>query len=241
MMRAISKRLGCERGFTLTELLVVLPTLGLVLGGITVMMTNLMHWNGQTTEQLTQQQTIRPTLDLMMQDIRSSMPPSIGGLSLLAASSTAISFYAPDQLYATSGISSPFHMREVAYRFSGGALQTQSVTSTNTYTTVTSTIPWGTWTSASGNFPLATFPATTGWTTLLGSGLTADNSDQPLSSVTFTYYDGDGDAISSPVSAANLPLVKTIEVDVTATTGGSFGDTTTYSDVATIAETQPTT
>ena len=58
-------------------------------------------------------------------------------------------------------------------------------------------------------------------------------------SASFTYYDGDGNVIATPVSAANLGLVRTVEVDVTATTGGSQGKQSTYSNTATIRETQP--
>jgi Tfp pilus assembly protein PilW len=239
MIRATLRGLRREDGFTLTELLVVLPTLTLVLGGISVMMVSLLRWNAQTNEQLTLQETVRPTLDAMMRDLRSTMPPSIGGIGLLSASSSSIVFYSPDWAFAQSGTTSPFHLREVAYQFSGGGLQRNVVTSTNTFATVTSTTPWGSWTSASGTFPLASFPPTTGWTTLLGTGITADGSAQALASASFTYYDGNGDLIATPVSAANLVLVRTIEVDVTATTGGSQGKTSTYSNTATIRETQP--
>jgi len=240
MTRSVITRLRQEDGLTLTELIVVMPMMVLVLGAITTMMVVLMHGNSQTTEQLTQQATVRPTLDSMMRDLRSQLPPSVGGLSLISADSTSIVFYSPDGQYAQSGTSSPFHLREVAYRFSGGALQRQSVTSTNTYTTVTSTIPWGTWTSASGNFPLVGFPSLSAWRTILGAGLTTDGSSPPLVSSGFTYYDGDGNVIASPVSAANLPLVRTIQVDVTAKTTGSPPRQTGYSDTATIRETQPT-
>jgi len=239
MIRRLLKRLRGEDGFTLTELLVVLPTLTLVLGGISVTMVTLMRFNAQDTEQLTVQGTVRPTLDGMMRDLRSSMPPTIGGLGLITATSTSVVFYSPDASFATSGTTSPFHMREVAYRFSGGALQRQVVMSTNTFTTVNSTTPWGSWTSASGTFPLATFPAATGWTTLIGAGLTDGGSTKALISDTFTYYDGDGNVVATPVTTANLPLVRTIKVDVTATTGGSNGKQTTYSNTATIRETQP--
>ena len=238
-MRRVLTRLRREEGFTLTELLVVLPTLTLVLAGIGVVLVSLMHWNAKTTEQLTLQQTVGPTVDALTRDLRSAMPPSTGGLALLSADGSSITFYSPDEAAAQSGTTSPFHLREIAYRFSGGALQREMVTSTNTYTTVTSTTPWGSWTSASGTFPLAGFPSATGWRTLLGAGLTADGSSQALASASFKYYDGDGNVIATPVSAANLGLVRTIEVDVTATTGGTQGKTSTYSSTATIRETQP--
>ena len=240
MTHSVMTRLRQEDGQTLTELIVVMPMLVLVLGAITTTMVVLMHGNSQTTEQLTQQATVRPALDSLMRDLRSQMPPSLGGLSLLSATGTSITFYSPDGQFAQSGTTSPFHLREVAYRFSGGALQRQAVVSTNTYPTVTSTIPWGNWTSASGNFPLGGFPSSTAWRTMIGAGLTADGSSPSLVSASFSYYDGDGNVIASPVSAANLGLIRTIRVDVTATTGGSPPRQTTYSNTATIRETQPT-
>jgi prepilin-type N-terminal cleavage/methylation domain-containing protein len=231
-------RLRQEDGFTLTELVVVMPMLALVLAAITGTMVVLMNGNSKTTEQLTQQATVRPTLDAMMRDLRSTMPPSIGGYGVLSAGSTSLTFYSPDAIFATSGPTSAFHLREVAYRFSGGALQRQSVISTNTYTAVTSTIPWGSWTSASGSFPLAGYPTATGWTTLLGAGLTTTGSP-PLVAASFTYYDGDGNLIAAPVSAANLGLIRTIQVNVTASSGGHAAQQTVYSNTATIRETQP--
>jgi Tfp pilus assembly protein PilW len=237
MIRAFLRRLAREDGFSLTELLVVLPTLTLVLGAATMLMVTITQWNSKTTEQLTLQQTVRPTLDEMMRDLRATMPPTIGGLGLLSATGSSIVFYSPDGTAATSGTTSPFKLREIAYQFSGGALQRQIVVSTNTFTTVTSTIPWGSWTSASGNFPLATFPVAGRWTTLLGTGLSYKS--RALVSSGFTYYDGEGNVIASPVSAANLGLVRTIQVDVTSTTGGTTGKTSSYSNTATIRETQP--
>jgi type II secretory pathway component PulJ len=238
-MRTILKRLGDERGFTLIELVIVMPMLTLVLGAITMTMVSLSHGDSKTTEQLAQQESFRPTLDAMVGDLRSAMPPTLGGAAVISATSTSIVFYSPDRAFATSGSISPFHLREVAYRFSGGALQRQSVTSTNTYAAVTATALWGSWTSSAGTFPLASFPTATGWTTLLGAGLAAGGASPALGSATLTYYDGEGNPITSPVTAANLGLIRSIEVDVTGTTGGQYGQQTTYSETATIRETQP--
>jgi type II secretory pathway component PulJ len=239
MIRALAGRLRREDGFTLTELVVVMPMLVLVLTAITGTMVVLMNGSSKATEQLTQQATVRPTLDAVVRDLRSTMPPAIGGVGVLSADSTSIAFYSPDEVFAQSGPTSAFHLREVAYRFSGGALQRQAVLSTNTYTTVTSTIPWGSWTSASGNFPLAQFPAAAGWTTLLGAGLTTTGSP-PLVAASFSYYDGNGNVIATPVSAANIGLIRTIQVNVTASSGGHAATQTAYSNTATIRETQPT-
>ncbi len=240
MMRRVLTRLRREDGFTLTELLVAMPVLAIMLAAVTGMFIVMVNGNSGTTRQLTQQSTFFPTLDAMMQDVRTAMPPSLGGSPLLSADSTSVAFYSPDEIGAQSGPTSPFHLREVAYRFSGGALQRQEVASTDTYTSVTSTTPWGAWTSASGTFPLAGFPSASRWSTLLGAGVTTDGSSVPIAAASFTYYDGSGDLISTPVSAADLPLVRTIEVSVTATAGGHASKQTPYSNTATIRETQPT-
>jgi prepilin-type N-terminal cleavage/methylation domain-containing protein len=239
-MRRLLTRLRQEDGFSLTELMVVMPLLGILLAAITGVLITLMAGNSKTTGQLTQQSSFFPIFDGVVRDLRTAMPPAIGGLALLSATSTTVTFYSPDGLAATSGPTSPFHLREVAYRFSGGGLQRQTVASTNTYATVTSTTPWGSWTSAKGNFPLATFPTSTGWRTVLGTGVTTDSSSPSITSGTFTYYDANGNIIDSPVSAANIVLVRTIQLAVTATVPGSPAQLTTYNNTATIRETQPT-
>jgi len=233
-------RLRREDGFSLTELLVVMPVLAILLAVIMGMLVTLLRGNSQTTGQLTQQSTYFPTIDAMMQDVRNALPPAEGGSPLLSATSTQLVFYSPDEAYSSSGTTSPFHLWEIAYRFSGGALQKQLVTSTNTYTAVTSTTPWGSWTSSAGTFPLANFPTTTGWRTILGTGLVSDGSSPSVSSASFTYYDASGNILSSPVSASNLLILKTVAVSVTTSVAGSPSSTTTYTDTATIRETQPT-
>ena len=238
MIRPLLRRVRDEDGFALTELLVVMPLLAIMLAAVTGTLIVLMSGNTKTTSQLTQQETFFPTLDNLMQDLRTAMPPGLGGSALISATATSITFYSPDRIYALSGTTSPFHLREVAYQFSGGALQKQFVTSTNTYSTIVSTTPWGTWTSASGNFPLATFPSSTKWKTLLGTGL--GGSSPALVSSSFAYYDGNGNSVATPVSAANLGLVRTIQVTVTGASSGASSKQTTYTNTATIRETQPT-
>jgi hypothetical protein len=237
-MRRLLTRLRQEDGFSLTELLVSMPLLVVALAAITGALIVLNNGNNQTTGQLTQQGTFFPTLDEMMQDVRAMMPPTLGGSPLLAADGSSLSFYAPDGLSAQTGPNSPFHLREVAYRISGGALQREEVPSTNTYTAVTSTTPWGNWTSSLGAFPISGFPSSTRWVTLLGKGLSS--SSPAIVSASFTYYDGNGNSIATPVSAANIVLVRTIAVSVTATISGNSSKQTTYTDTATIRETQPT-
>jgi prepilin-type N-terminal cleavage/methylation domain-containing protein len=240
MMHRALARLRREDGFSLTELLVVMPVLAILLAVIVGMLVVLLQGNTKTTGQLTQQSTYFPTIDGMMQDLRNALPPTLGGSPLISATSTQLVFYSPDQVYATTGTTSPFHLREIAYRFSGGALQKQLVTSSNTYSTVTSTEPWGNWTSSAGTFPLASFPTSTGWRTILGSGLASDGTSPSISSASFTFYDGSGNVLSSPVSATNLLIVRSIAVSVTTSVPGSPSSTTTYTDTATIRETQPT-
>jgi len=228
-----------ERGFTLTELLVAMPILALLLAAVAGLLMVTVNGNAKTTGQLAEQSTYFPILDSMVQDLRTAMPPTLGGSAIVSATSTSIVFYSPDTIYATTGATSPFHLREVAYQFANAALQKQSVTSTNTFTTVTATTPWGNWTSPSGTFPLASFPTSTGWTTLLGKGVTQDGSSPAIVSASLTYYDGSDDLISSPVSSANLGLIRTIVISVTATNGSSATAQTTYNNTATIRETQP--
>jgi prepilin-type N-terminal cleavage/methylation domain-containing protein len=241
MIRGTLARLRREDGFSLTELLVVMPVLAILLAVITGLLVTMLRGNTQTTGQLTQQSTYFPTIDAMMQDVRNALPPTLGGSPLISGSSTQLVFYSPDEAYATSGTTSPFHLREIAYQFSGGALQKQIVTSTNTYSTVTSTTPWGSWTSSAGTFPLSSFPTAAGWTTILGSGLAGDGSSPAITSASFAYYAAGGiTPLSTPLSASDLLTVRTVVVSLTSSVPGSPSSTTTYTDTATIRETQPT-
>ena len=108
----------------------------------------------------------------MMRDLRSTMPPAIGGVGVLSATAVGHVLLARRGLALRAARPRPSTCARSPTGSRAGRCSGRSVTSTNTYTTVTSTIPWGSWTSASGNFPLAQFPAATGWTTLLGAGLT---------------------------------------------------------------------
>ena len=87
---------------------------------------------------------------------------------MTTATANQITFYTPDEL-------TPYHLRQVSYRLSGGSFQRELVTSTNT-----AGPPW-------------TMPSLAGatWTTLFGSVTTASP---------FTYRDANG-AVTSTLSA----------------------------------------
>lgn len=228
-----------EKGFTLIELVVVMPMLTVLLGGIVFTMTSLMRWNDQNREQTTQQATVRATLTQMVKELRSAMPAVSGQAPIVAnATATSISFFVPDRTTSASGITVPFKLNEVAYSISNGSLYRQSVKSTNTYTQVSATPPVA-WTSALGTFPLSSWPVSTSWNAILGPAISGTGGAPipPLQSGTgFTYYDGTGTAITPPIT--NPLAVRSVGVTIVASSGGSKGKTTTYNDIATIRETQ---
>ena len=227
-----------ERGFTMMELVVVMPMLTVLLGAIVFGMTTLMKWNDQAREQTTQQSTVRATLTQMVKELRSAMPASSGTAPIVAnATATSISFFVPDRTTVTSGINVPFRLTEVAYTFSNGSLYRQAVTSTNTYTQVSATPPVA-WTSALGTFPLASWPVSTSWNPVLGPATAAGGAPIPplMSGSGFTYYDSSGAAIAPPIS--NPLGVRSVGVTIVASSSARQGKTTTYNDIATIRETQ---
>jgi len=233
----IVRRLRREDGFSLMELVVVLPMLTILLGGITFTMTTLMRWNSQTREQTTQQATVRATLTQIVKELRSSMPAVSGQAPIVAnATATSIVFFVPDRTTAATGITVPFRLSEVAYQFSNGNLYRQAVTSTNTYTQVSATPPVP-WTSASGSFPLASWPVSTNWVPVLGPATTSDGTVPSLAASSgFTYYDDTGATITPPIT--NPLAVRSVGVTIVASSGGTQSRTTTYNDIATIRETQ---
>src|SRR5581483_3081878 len=108
-----------EKGFTLIELVVVMPMLTVLLGGIVFTMTSLMRWNDQNREQTTQQATVRATLTQMVKELRSAMPAASGQAPIVAnATATSISFFVPDRTTSASGLTVPFRLNEVAYSIS---------------------------------------------------------------------------------------------------------------------------
>lgn len=137
-------RLRDESGLTMMELVVVMPMLTVLLGGLVFLLTTTMHWNARTQEQSALQTEARATVATFVADLRQAYLGN--GPPIASGTATAITFYSPDKQPS-------FHLRQISYRLAGGTLQRSTATSTNAYPTGP---PW-------------TFAAATPWATQVGS------------------------------------------------------------------------
>jgi type II secretory pathway pseudopilin PulG len=142
-----------QGGVTLMELVVVMPMLTILLGGLTFALVRTMHWNDQVTEQTVQQSDARAALSTLVSDLRQAYKGDGVPVSTFSPSgsggATQITFYSPDR-------TTPYHLRMISYRLQNGSLQRQVTASTNT-----DGPPW-------------TFPATGPWTTVLMKVVNSD-------------------------------------------------------------------
>ncbi|MBX5474943.1 MAG: hypothetical protein IRZ20_08020 [Thermoleophilia bacterium] len=216
-----------ERGLTLVELLVAMPMLTVLLGGLVLALTTLDRWNAQTRERTAQQTAVRAAIDSFVSEVRAAYPVDPGdGLAqpIVTATASALTFYTPDRTPTSADGTSSFHLREVAYQFTPTQLRRQSVTSSNAYQVLTGTTTW--------SFPGGVFPSPTAWVTVLGPP------DGAPVSGSFSYFDASGSELATPVT--NVAAIASIRITISASSGGSQPSTTTFQDTATIRETQST-
>ena len=193
--------LRSERGFTLTELLVVLPMLTVLLGGFVATMTTLMRVSDRTQESATLQTEARAAITTFAGDIRGAFVGD-GSPVIASASATSITFYSPDrgQTIVSGTTATSFHLRRISYRLAGGELQRQDTTSVNTFPGAP---PW-------------TWPSTDGpWVTVLGSITNGS---------LFAYYTAAG-VQATPPSPLTFPVTDTgaigaVGVTISLSTGG---------------------
>ena len=185
-----------EDGFTLVELVAAMAVLAIVVAAASQLLAFTVKRANSTEQQSTLQTQARAGLDAFASDLRQAMCND-QTTPVTTASASQLSFYSPDR-------QTPYHLRQITYRVSGGAFQRQLVTSTNT-----GGPPW--------TIPsLSTAPLAT-----LFSGVTAVGST-PY----FTYYDSN-DAVTTTASQ-----VTRVDLALTATpTGSTSGEgATTYTE-----------
>jgi len=210
-----------ERGFTMIELLVAMPIMLVVMGGLILMLTTVTHWSSQTQGQTSLQTESRAALNRLEAEIRGSFVGD-GTNPIISATSTAVTFDTPDT-YATTiagTTMSSFHLLQVSYRISGGTLQRQFKTTTNTYP--------GSLSSGSG----WTWGAVGSWATEVGTVNSITNAD------VFSYYTAAG-VQASPDVPLTFPIADTsgivaVGVKLTMTTGGSQPEKFTVNDIIAI-------
>ena len=214
----MKRRLRGESGVTLIELLVAMPIMLVVMGGLVLMLTHVMHWSSQTQEETTLQTEARGALNRLEAEIRGTFVGD-GTNPIITATSTSIVFDTPDTYSTTivGATESSFHLLQVSYRISAGTLQRQFKSTTNTYPGAP---PW-TW---SGTL--------SPWSTEVGSVNSITNTD------VFSYYTAAG-VQASPQTPLTFPISDTsgivaVGIKLTLSTGGSQPEHFTVKDLIAI-------
>ena len=202
----------------MVELLVAMPLMLVIMGGLVLMLTTISHWGSQTQSETILQTEARSSLNRMEAEIRGIFVGD-GSAPIISATATGITFDTPDT-YATTvsgSTESSFHLMQVAYQVSGGTLQRQFKTTTNTYPGAP---PW-TWPGSMGS-----------WQTLLGDVNSITNSN------VFSYYTAAG-VQTTPPTPLTFPISDTtgivaVGVKFALSTGGSQPEHFTVSDLIAI-------
>ncbi|MFI5052934.1 MAG: type II secretion system protein J [Acidimicrobiia bacterium] len=250
--------LRTERGFTLIELVVAMPIMLIVMGGLVLMLTTLSGQSSKLQEQTILQTEARAALNRMEMEIRGAFTGD-GSPQIVAAGPNSITFYSPDQ-YATTvagSTQSSFHLQKISYQVtSTGLLQRQYMASTNTFPSASCLTCGGTtqWAWPGGGM--------SAWSTVAGSTgavVNANNSCKPANSHTvpgvFCYYQNN-DVMNtvqnpqtptgwtdnwlpqaftgSPLAIANTSALNTVVVTLDLSSGGSQPIEFVVSDAMTI-------
>jgi hypothetical protein len=212
------RRLRGEQGVTMIEILVVMPMMLIVLGGLIDLSVRTNGWAGQKESAVAQQSDTRAVIGTFVDDLRQAY---IGnGFPIKSISPTAIDFYSPDR-------QSPFHLREIAYQLSGpAACQTSPLAAG-----VSCTLRRRTLTSLTAfSDPVSwTWPTTTpAWTDQL-SMLVRTVPATPI----FSYYDATG----ALYTGSDPTVVRRVAITLTVSTGGTQPTLATFTDSALLRET----
>jgi prepilin-type N-terminal cleavage/methylation domain-containing protein len=182
---AVSRvRVSDPSGFTLIEVLVTMVVLGITVAGMVAFFTMTNSRAAVTTDQSVSLTIVRTAVDTAVSDLRQAYYGDGTTAPIVAVSPTSLTFYSPDR-------SQPFHLREIAYRLSGGLFQRATVTSTNT-----------------GGPP---------WTGLTTFGPWVTEVDSVTSPTVFSYQDATGAATTDPTQVSRV----TITLQVQPSGGGS--------------------
>jgi Tfp pilus assembly protein PilW len=207
--------LRSERAFTLVELVVAMPIMLVVMGGLVLMLTTVTHWGSQTQEETTLQTEARAALNRLEGEIRGAFIGQGSDIPFVSATSTSITFDTPDEAEANPATGASFDLLQVSYRISNGTLQRQFQTTTNTYPgSLTGGWTWG---------------SLSPWATVVGSSNSITNPD------VFSYYQSAAQGAAAPTlmsfPVTNLGAIVAVGVKLTLSTSGSQPETYTVSDL----------
>jgi prepilin-type N-terminal cleavage/methylation domain-containing protein len=214
-----------ERGFSLVELAVAMPIMLIVMTGLLLLLSTITHWSSQTQDVTILQTESRSAMNTMAANIRGAFYGDGVTPEISSATATSITFTTPDE-YGTTVVAnseSAFHLLTVSYQVTGGMLQRQYKTSTNTFPTAPTTQAWN-------------FPASMGsWQTVVGQQGSITNTD------VFSYYTAAG-MQTTPPTPLTFPIastvgIKAVGVKLKLTTVGSQSDTFTVTDIVSMRQT----
>jgi prepilin-type N-terminal cleavage/methylation domain-containing protein len=214
-----------ESGFTLIELAVAMPIMLIIMTGLLLMLSTVTHWSSQSQEETILQTEARSAMNVLSADIRGAFYGDGITAEVSSATATSITFTTPDEYgtTVTANSESAFHLLTVSYQVTGGMLQRQYKTSTNTFPTAPSTQAW--------NFPASMGP----WQTVVGQQGSITNTD------VFTFYTATGMA-TTPPTPLTFPIASTVGIravgiKMTLSTLGSQPDTFTVTDIVSLRQT----
>jgi prepilin-type N-terminal cleavage/methylation domain-containing protein len=183
-------RLGSERGFSLTELLVAIPIAVVLLTAVFTMMRASARHSVNVTERTEATQRGRTAMERVTRQLHSQVCPTTTGTALTTADANTVTFYTD---------------------MSGGASQPEQ--HTITYDPTAQTLTQYEYAGSSGTWPSIVYPASPTRTRQILNNVTAV-SGVPF----FRYYQYAANgtvsptAMTTPVSQANLPRVVNVAV-----------------------------
>jgi prepilin-type N-terminal cleavage/methylation domain-containing protein len=174
--RRLRRAASADQGFTIIELLMTMVLLGIIVGPLATMIAYVDSSSHDTMTQDSYLSQARAAVEQIASDVREGYSSSATMTAVSSLSGTQITFYAPDT-------ATPFHLRQISYRLSGGNLQRAYATSSNTQGP-----PW-------------TIPALGSWVTMLSSVTNA---------TVFTYQDDNGATTSTPSAVSRVLITVTV-------------------------------
>jgi prepilin-type N-terminal cleavage/methylation domain-containing protein len=117
-------RVRREDGFSLIEMLTALVVVGILMSAFASIVSAMVTHSTEITAESVAQTQARAGIDELARDLRQAYAGD-GTSGIEAFTTSSITFDSPDR-------AAPFHLRRISYRVSGGVLQRQLTTSTNT-------------------------------------------------------------------------------------------------------------
>jgi prepilin-type N-terminal cleavage/methylation domain-containing protein len=169
-------RLRAESGFTLIECLVTIAIMGIVMSVFGQMLLTTSKTSSRVEEQSSLQNEVRVAADRLTMDLRQATNAN-GTSPVESLGPTSLTFLSPDRV-------TPFHLRRITYRLSGGQLERSVAMSTDT-----DGWPW-IWPATAATF----YPE-------VGS---------VTSTSIFTFYDANGNVTTDPTAVRSARLSITV-------------------------------